>query len=84
MVEAVMADLQSQGVVYGALAGVGTAQTDGQFVGGKELASWLELYSGGTLQVKLSGPPFMTVAGGVGQSLPCVADETWTTGVSEP
>jgi hypothetical protein len=44
---------------------------------------WGELYHGGTLQIKLSGPPFLTSAGG-GMALPCVAEATFSTGVGEP
>jgi len=44
---------------------------------------WGELYHGGTLQIKLSGPPFPTSAGG-GMALPGVAEAAFSTGVGEP
>jgi hypothetical protein len=87
MVDAALSDLQTAGIIVaGAVTQdgkpVGT-ETESGVVSGGVLTAWFELYHGGTLQVKLSGPPFMTVSGAIGQVLPCVADETWTTGISD-
>jgi hypothetical protein len=88
MVEAVLAELQANGVVLGAVANaageVAAFSTESGVVSGKDLTTWLELYYGGSLQIKLSGPLFMTVADGSGKSLPCVAEETWSTGIPQP
>jgi len=50
---------------------------------GAVIDPWGELYYGGTLLIKLTGPAFLTTAGG-GQALPCVAEATWSTAIGEP
>jgi LysM domain len=39
--------------------------------------NWAALYYGGQLHVRVTGPAFITSAGG-GQALPCIAEDTWT------
>lgn len=50
---------------------------------GLAIDPWGDLYSGGLLEFHLSGTPFVTSAGGV-QYLPCVADDSWSTGIPAP
>jgi hypothetical protein len=87
LIQAALAELQASGVVMGGLvdatgAPVG-ATTESGVVSGGTLTAWYQLYHGGVLQVKLTGPAFLTTAGG-GQALPCVAEETWSTGIPTP
>jgi hypothetical protein len=87
MIQAALADLQARGIVMAGLvdatgAPVG-ATTESGVVSGGTLTAWYELYHGGVLQIKLTGPLFLTTAGGL-QSLPCVAEDTWSTGIPAP
>jgi hypothetical protein len=52
-------------------------------VSGEDYLTWIESYYGGVLEVRMSGTPFVTSAGG-GKTLPCVAEETRYTPISEP
>jgi len=88
MRDAVLAALQASGTPGGAIGGMisGAASysTGSGVVSGADLITWLAMYNGGSLEVKLSGSPFLTVVDGVGKSLPCVAEETWSTGIPTP
>jgi hypothetical protein len=83
MIDAVAAEQVAKGdpVIAGAVGGL---VSDGTVVSGENLLAWRELYYGGVLQIKLTGPPFLTVVDGSAKGLPCVAEETWPTTISEP
>ena len=88
MIEAALAELKAKGIVMAGLVDatgqlVG-ATTESGVVSGGTLTAWHELYHGGVLQVKLTGPAFLTVVDGNAKGLPCVAEETWSTGIPAP
>jgi hypothetical protein len=88
MRDAVLAALQASGtpggVIGSMISGAASYSTGSGVVSGTDLITWLAMYNGGSLEVKLSGSPFLTVVDGVGMNLPCVAEETWSTAIPKP
>lgn len=69
--DAVMAFLSQQ-----AQAAVPPPSNDPNVIYASVIDPWGALYFGSNLQIKVTGPAFITSAGG-GQALPCVAEDTW-------
>ncbi len=67
------------GAMGGAIGEAAGYSTGTGVVSGKDLLTWRAMYQLGSLQLHLTGSPFITVIDGSGKALPCVADEFWTT-----
>jgi hypothetical protein len=66
-----------------AQAGAPPPSNDPNVVYATFIDPWGALYFGSTLQIRATGPAFITTAGG-GQALPCVAEDTWSTLIPAP
>jgi LysM repeat protein len=76
--DAVMAFLSQQ-----AQAAAPPPSNDPNVIYASVIDPWGALYFGSNLQIKATGPAFITTAGG-GQALPCVAEDTWSTLIPAP